>query len=312
MIVVEDLHKTFRGAGDALSGVSFTVDAGEFVGYAGPNGAGKSTTVKILTGVLRPTSGAATVDGLVPWRHRRKLTLRTGVVFGQRTQLWWDLPVADSFELVRRLYRIGPADYARDRADLVERLGMGDYLDRPVRALSLGQRMRAELAVAVLPRPAVLFLDEPTIGLDVEAKATLRTFLVERNRTDGTTVLLTTHDTDDLVQLCRRLLIIDRGSLVVDSTVEALQASVGGRRRLVVDLAADVPLAVDGATTESSDGHRRVLSFSTDDVRTPELVARVLESVDVVDLTLEPPDLEQIIRDIYRRGHDGANTPPDR
>ena len=303
MIRVESLSRTFgkRTASlEAVHEISFEIEAGAFVGYAGPNGAGKSTTVKMLTGVLVPTSGTATVAGLVPWKERRKLSERTGVVFGQRTQLWWDLPVADSFELVHRLYRTGPAEHRRDLRALVEQLGLGDFLGRPVRALSLGQRMRAELAAAVLPRPDVLFLDEPTIGLDVEAKAAVRDFLAARNREDGTTIVLTTHDTDDIVRLCRRLLIIDHGRIISDGTVDEVRERFANERRIVVDLVRDELLRVEDATVERAEGHRRWLTFSTDRVAAPEMVARVLAAAEVRDLSLEPPDLEDVIRRIYR------------
>lgn len=312
MIRVEHLSKSFgkRSASlEAVHDVSFEIETGAFVGYAGPNGAGKSTTVKMLTGVLVPTSGTATVSGLVPWKERRRLNQRTGVVFGQRTQLWWDLPVADSFELVHRLYRTAPADHRRDLGALVDTLGLGEFLDRPVRALSLGQRMRAELAAAVLPRPEVLFLDEPTIGLDVEAKAAVRDFLAARNREEGTTIVLTTHDTDDIVRLCRRLLVIDHGRIISDGTVDELRARFTDERRLVVDLVSDVPLDVDGATVERAEGHRRWITFSSADVAAPEMVARVLRAAEVRDLSLEPPDLEDVIRRIYR-GETGEAGPP--
>lgn len=312
MIRVEGLSKTFgrrASALDAVHEVSFEIEAGSFVGYAGPNGAGKSTTVKLLTGILVPTSGTATVAGLVPWKQRRALNRRTGVVFGQRTQLWWDLPLADSFDLVHRLYRTRVTDHRRDLAELTELLQLGPFLDRPVRSLSLGQRMRGELAAAVLPRPEILFLDEPTIGLDVEAKATVREFLSTRNREAGTTILLTTHDTDDIVRLCERLLIIDRGRIISDGSVDALRERFGDRRRLVVDLEHDVPLEVSGAVTERAEGRRRWLTFSTADVAAPELVARVMAAADVRDLTLEPPDLEDVIRRIYRGEADGSPGP---
>ena len=309
MIRVEGLSKTFgrrAGALDAVDDVSFEIKPGAFVGYAGPNGAGKSTTVKLLTGILVPSSGTATVAGLIPWKQRRALNRRTGVVFGQRTQLWWDLPLADSFDLVHRLYRTRADDHRTDLAELVELLQLGPFLGRPVRALSLGQRMRGELAAAVLPRPDILFLDEPTIGLDVEAKATVREFLSERNREAGTTILLTTHDTDDIVRLCERLLIIDRGRIISDGSVEALRERFGDRRRLTVDLEHDVTLQVAGATTERAEGRRRWLTFSTTEISAPEMVARVMAAAEVRDLTLEPPDLEDVIRRIYRGEADGS------
>jgi ABC-2 type transport system ATP-binding protein len=294
----------------AVAGIDLHVPAGEFVGYAGPNGAGKSTTVKMLTGILVPTSGTVTVDGLVPWRQRRALAARIGVVFGQRTSLWWDLPLARSFDLVRHLYGVPAADHVRRLDHLVELLGLGPQLAQPVRQLSLGQRMRAELAAAVLPAPRVLFLDEPTIGLDVDAKAVVRGFLAELNRTEGTTVVLTTHDVDDLVRLCRRLLVIDHGRLIHDGAVEDLPRLFGGHRVLVVDLVDDRPLEVPGARLLRAEGARRWLEFSPAEVSAPELVARVLAAVEVRDLTLEAPDIEDVVRRIYRGEVTGPTPPP--
>jgi ABC-2 type transport system ATP-binding protein len=236
----------------------------------------------------------------VPSRERRRLARRIGVVFGQRSQLWWDLPLRESFELVGHLYRIPAADRQRRLARLDEALGLGRLLQTPVRSLSLGQRMRAELAAAVLPAPRVLFLDEPTIGLDVEAKAAVRDFLRELNRVEGTTVILTTHDLDDITRLCSRLMIIDRGRLIYDGTVEELRSAYGTTRVLVVDLVEDEPVEVSGATVARVEGRRRWLEFARDEVSAAELVARVLAGHEVADLTLEEPDIEDIVRRIYR------------
>jgi ABC-2 type transport system ATP-binding protein len=303
MIEVEGLRKRFRtrrGPVEAVAGIDFRVEAGEFVGYAGPNGAGKSTTVKIMSGILLPSDGRVVVDGLVPYRERKRLARRIGVVFGQRSQLWWDLPLRESFELVGHLYRISPADRAARLARLAEVLALGPLLAVPVRSLSLGQRMRAELAAAVLPAPRVLFLDEPTIGLDVEAKAAVRDFLRELNRDHGTTVILTTHDLDDIAQLCSRLMIIDHGRLIYDGTVEGLRAAYGTTRVLVLDLVEDEPVEVPGATVTRAEGRRRWLEFARDEVSAAALVARVLAGHEVADLTLEEPDIEDIVRRIYR------------
>ncbi len=292
IIEVTGLRKQFRtrrGRVTAVDGLDFDVSAGDFVGYAGPNGAGKSTTIKMMTGILVPSAGRITVDGLVPWRERRRLARRIGVVFGQRSQLWWDLPLEQSFELVRHLYRVPAADHRRRLDELIEVLQLAPLLARPVRSLSLGQRMRSELAAAVLPAPRVLFLDEPTIGLDVEAKAAVRDFLRKLNQTEGITVILTTHDLDDISELCRRLLIIDHGRTIYDGTVTGLRRRYGTTRVLVVDLLQDTEVVVHGARVVRADGHRRWLEFGRDEVSAAELIARVMARHEVVDLTLEEP-----------------------
>jgi ABC-2 type transport system ATP-binding protein len=308
MIEVEGLRKRFktrRGPVEAVAGIDFRVEAGEFVGYAGPNGAGKSTTVKMMSGILLPSGGRVVVDDLVPWQQRKRLARRIGVVFGQRSQLWWDLPLRESFELVGHLYRISPADRARRLARLAEVLALGPLLPVPVRSLSLGQRMRAELAAAVLPAPRVLFLDEPTIGLDVEAKAAVRGFLRELNRVEGTTVILTTHDLDDIALLCSRLMIIDHGRMVFDGTIDQLHADYGSTRMLLVDLADPAATLVPGpgwagARVIRAEGHRRWIRFAREQISAAELVALVLAEHQVLDLSIMEPDLEDVIRRIYR------------
>ncbi|WP_433359974.1 ABC transporter ATP-binding protein [Streptosporangium sp. CA-115845] len=212
----------------AVRDLSFSVEAGEFVGYLGPNGAGKSTTIKMLTGILAPTSGSIRVAGLDPTRRRTALARRIGVVFGQRTTLWWDLPLRDSFELVRHLYKVDQQDFRRRLTELTELLGLADFMGTPVRQLSLGQRMRGDITAALLHDPAVLVLDEPTIGLDVVSKAAMRDFLLRLNAERGTTVLLTTHDLGDMEKLCRRVMLIDRGSLAFDGTLDDLRATAPG------------------------------------------------------------------------------------
>jgi ABC-2 type transport system ATP-binding protein len=284
----------------AVDDVSFGVPAGELLALLGPNGAGKSTTIKMLSGVLVPSGGQARVAGHVPHLDRQANARRIGAVFGQRTQLWWDLPLEESFELVGHLYRIPAADRRARLRRLEEVLALGPLLPVPVRSLSLGQRMRAELAAAVLPSPEVLFLDEPTIGLDVEAKAAVRDFLRELNRDEGTTVILTTHDLDDITRLCSRLMIIDHGRLIYDGTVEALRTAYGTTRVLVVDLAEDEPVQVRGAVLARAEGRRRWLEFARDEVSAAELIARLLAGHEVADLTLEEPDIEDIVRRIYR------------
>jgi len=304
MIEARSLTKRFKarhGSVTAVDGVDFDVPAGEFVGYVGPNGAGKSTTVKMMCGILRPTAGTIVVDGLVPCDDRRTLARRMGVVFGQRSQLWWDLPLRDSFHLVRRLYNVADADFRRRLDDVGQVLELGPLLDVPVRTLSLGQRMRGELAAAVLPAPRVLFLDEPTIGLDVEAKAAVRTFLAELNREQGTTTVLTTHDLGDIVSLCRRLLIIDHGRVIFDGSIDGLRSAFGVGRGVVVDLVKDGPVEVEGAAVLRSEGRRHWLQVPRDQ-NVAEVVGRLLGNYEVEDLTVEEPDIEDIVRRIYREG----------
>ena len=310
MITAEGLTKQFRtrrGPVTAVDGVSFQIDAGEFVGYVGPNGAGKSTTIKMMCGVLVPSEGTLKVDGLVPSRERRALARRMGVVFGQRTQLWWDLPLRHSFRLVGRLYRIDP-HAMRDRlAELIGLLELEPLLDVPVRSLSLGQRMRGELAAAVLPSPKLLFLDEPTIGLDVEAKAAVRGFLARLNADHQTTVILTTHDLGDIVELCRRILIIDHGRVIYDGTIEGLKDAFAEGRGLVVDLADDAAIDIAGARLVRREGRRHWLQVPRDQ-RLATVVGQLFTDHDVEDLAVEEPDIEDIIRRIYRGGH----PPPSR
>ena len=240
LIEVSGLTRTFRVRGrtdvEAVKELSFEIEAGEMVGYIGPNGAGKSTTIKMLTGILVPTSGTIRVAGVDPSRKRTQLARRIGVVFGQRTTLWWDLPLRDSFDLLQKIYKTDPARHRANLAEFVELLGLGDLLDIPVRQLSLGQRMRGDITAALLHDPEILYLDEPTIGLDVVSKGRLREFLRTLNAERGTTLLLTTHDLQDIEALCRRVIVIDHGTAVYDGTLAGLHQQGGSTRTLVVDL----------------------------------------------------------------------------
>jgi ABC-2 type transport system ATP-binding protein len=292
----------------AVDGVSFTVDAGEMVGYIGPNGAGKSTTIKMLTGILVPSGGRVRVAGVDPQRRRVELARRIGVVFGQRTQLWWDLPLRDSFELLRHIYRVEATRHRRNLESFTELLDLGPFLDTPVRQLSLGQRMRGDLTAALLHDPAIVFLDEPTIGLDVVSKAAVRDFLSYVNREEGTTVLLTTHDLADIEQLCPRMLIIDHGRVIYDGGVAAIKDSVGGDRTLVVDLEDERPaLAVTEGDVVRTDGRRQWITFSKDRTTAARLVAEVAALAPLVDLSVEEPDIEDVVRRIYRDGIDSRS-----
>jgi ABC-2 type transport system ATP-binding protein len=315
VIETEDLTRVFTGRPNrkdrfrrprhvAVDGLSLTIEAGESVGYIGANGAGKSTTIKMLVGILVPTSGAVTTVGLHPLKQRRALARRVGVVFGQRSQLWWDLPVQESFSILSSIHSLPAADERVRTAELVEMLEMGEFLATPVRQLSLGQRMRAEVAAALLHRPELLILDEPTIGLDVLSKQRLREFLVAQRREHGTTLLLTTHDMGDVERLCDRILVVDHGSLAFDGTFDGLARTVGARRELVVDLAAASPdlVDLDGAehVRSESGGLRQRLAFDPQRTTAARVLAAVSERVEVLDLSITEPDIEDVVREIYR------------
>ena len=320
LIVVDGLTKTFRvaerraGAWNALTGlirrrhrlveaikdVSFTLAEGELLGFIGPNGAGKSTTIKILCGILEPTSGRCEVNGLVPWRDRVRHVARIGAVFGQRTQLWWDLPVIESFDLLRDIYRIAPERYRATRDELTARLDLSSLLDIPVRQLSLGQRMRCEIAASLLHEPGVLFLDEPTIGLDAVAKLAVRDFVKTLNVTRGVTVILTTHDMHDIEALTQRVIVIGKGSVLADGSLEALRRGALGERRLWVHFAGEpAPIAVPGTTVRRRQGRSIELAFDPRTTSAHRLIARVAAEFDVEDVHLEEPPIEEVIARFY-------------
>jgi ABC-2 type transport system ATP-binding protein len=287
----------------AVDDLSFTLRRGETVGYIGANGAGKSTTIKLITGILTPTGGSVRTCGLAPVAQRRRLARHVGVVFGQRSQLWWDLPLDDSLSILAAIHHLSPERLRTRRAELVERLDLTDFLDRPVRQLSLGQRMRGELAAALLHSPELIVLDEPTVGLDVLSKERLRLFLAEELATTGRTLLLTTHDMDDVERLCRRLLVVDHGRLVYDGDRAGLVARVGARRVLVVDLADPTdPLdAVPGTTLLSCEagGLRQRLAFVPDRTTAASVLDAVSRVAAVRDLSIEEPDIEDVVRRLY-------------
>ncbi|MFE1557819.1 ATP-binding cassette domain-containing protein [Streptomyces sp. NPDC058734] len=284
----------------AVDGISFAIARGEVVGYIGPNGAGKSTTIKMLTGILTPSGGRLRVAGIDPARERMRLAHRIGVVFGQRTTLWWDLPLKDSYGLMRRMYRIPAARYAENLERCVERLDLAELLDVPVRQLSLGQRMRGDIAAALLHDPEVLYLDEPTIGLDVVSKAKVRGFLRQLNEERGTTVLLTTHDLQDIEQLCERVMVIDHGRLMYDGALGGLHTlGEGSERTLVVDLERELPpVEVAGARVVKVEGPRQWLAFPAGESAAP-LVAAVAARYPLLDLSVRDPDIEDVIARMY-------------
>ncbi|MDR4509458.1 MAG: ATP-binding cassette domain-containing protein [Candidatus Brocadiaceae bacterium] len=285
----------------AVDSVTFTVRCGEFVGYVGENGAGKSTTIKMLTGILVPTSGTATVNGIVPYEDRKKNAAKIGVVFGQRTQLWWDLPVRESFDLLRVIFRVSKPDFDQQMKKLDKALVLDPLLEMPVRKLSLGQRMRCDLAASLIHNPPVLFLDEPTIGLDVLAKESIREFLRELNKNEGTTIILTTHDMNDIEQLCKRLIILDEGRILYDGETEVL------KRRFIHEKVIEVEFHEDngnineipGITVVREQGCKKWLTYDNNNSGIGEVISILATQYKIKDLSVKEPSVESIIRNIY-------------
>ena len=330
-ISVEHLSKTFRArrqpAGErvglrrflmpasrqdvpAVRDLSFEIAAGERVAFIGPNGAGKSTTLKILTGILDPTSGRAEVAGLVPWRQRRRLAMEIGIVFGQRSQLWYHLPVRASLDLIAAIYSIDSGTYRSRLVRLAESFEIVDLLDRPVAQLSLGQRIRAEIVAASLHAPKILLLDEPTIGLDVTAKAALRDHLNALSREEGTTVLLTSHDTGDIERICERVVLIDHGRLLLDLPLERLRREFLRTRTIVLATDEEHPsLDLPGVATVASEPYRLTLAVDVAVTPIERAVETALARLSLRDIVIENPPLEAVIAAIYR-GEAGPPVPP--
>jgi ABC-2 type transport system ATP-binding protein len=294
----------------AVDGINLSIERGEFVGYIGPNGAGKSTTIKMLTGILMPTSGEILANGFHPYRDRARYTHGIGVVFGQRTQLWWDIAAIESFKLLRRIYDVPERDF-RERLDLFRHLlHLDEFLRTPVRKLSLGQRMRCDIAAALLHSPPILFLDEPTIGLDVVAKDRIRAFLKEINRTLKTTILLTTHDLSDIEELCRRIVIIDHGKLIYDGTLEGLRERLGRINQVSIHLEdRNHSLSLDRAIGTTNGMHwERVddftyrIRYNRDQVSSAEVIRKIVNEVPVRDIYIEEQPIEEVIKTIYSEG----------
>jgi ABC-2 type transport system ATP-binding protein len=284
----------------AVDGISFDLQPGELVGYIGPNGAGKSTTIKMLTGLLVPTSGELRVQGQVPWKSRRSYVAHIGVVFGQRTTLWWDLPVIESLNLLQYIYRIPDKVFQANLSEFRDLLELDPFLDTPVRSLSLGQRMRADLCAALLHNPPLLFLDEPTIGLDVVAKERIRQFIQAVNRERGTTVILTTHDLSDVEKLCQRVMIIDHGKLLFDGDLAALRNRFSPTRSLVVEMAESyAEVGIEGAQVIARDNTQVTYQFERNAITASELIGRLSARYRLRDLTVTEPAIEDTIRRIY-------------
>ncbi len=285
----------------ALQGLSFQAEKGELIGYIGPNGAGKSTTVKILSGILTPDSGTVSIGGLVPWAQRKEHVRRIGVVFGQRMQLWWDVPILDSYALLRDIYRIPEEDYCSRLKELTEALQLEDLLRTPLRLLSLGQRMRAELCGSLLHRPELLFLDEPTIGLDSVSKLKLRDFLREENARHGTTVLLTTHDMEDIAALCSRVMVLGHGRKLYDGDFPALLSRYDTARTMLIRFEQEGTLPVFPASAAvSREGENLKIVYSPREVPTADLLALLRQAGPIREMTIQPQNIDHLIADMYR------------
>ncbi|MBE9473363.1 MAG: ATP-binding cassette domain-containing protein [Chloroflexi bacterium] len=284
----------------AVDGINFVIQPGELVGYLGPNGAGKSTTLKMLTGLLVPTSGEIRVNNHIPWKSCTEYVAEIGAVFGQRSTLWWDLPVIESLDLLQHIYKIPEDRFQQNFGEFRELLELDPFLNTPVRALSLGQRMRADICAALLHDPKLLFLDEPTIGLDVVAKERIRHFIEHINQARGITVLLTTHDLSDVEKLCKRVMIIDHGKLLYDGKLDLLRERFGEKRQLIVDFVEEYEIiSIEGAVIADQEGSRITFHFSGQDITASELINKLSAQYRIRDLEVREPDIETTIRRIY-------------
>ena len=285
----------------ALEDVSFDIERGELIGYIGPNGAGKSTTVKILSGILTPDGGEALVGGQIPWKNRKEYVRHIGVVFGQRMQLWWDVPILDSYSLLKDIYRIPETAYQKRLNELTEALNLGELLRTPLRQMSLGQRMRAELCGSLLHQPEMLFLDEPTIGLDAISKLALRDFLKWENREHRTTILLTTHDMEDIAALCSRVMVLGHGQKLYDGSLQNLLHRYDRRRDVDIrydgnDRTPDLPESV--IMRKEGEGFR--ITYEPDKLPTAELLSLLQQAGPIHELTVQPQNIDHMIAEMYR------------
>lgn len=302
---IQDLYSRQYRNFRAVDAVSFSIAEGEMVGYIGPNGAGKSTSIKMLTGILVPSSGRIEANGFNPWKERTRYARTIGVVFGQRTQLWWDIGVVESFRLLQKIYEVPEAEYQERLKKFDAVLELKRYLHTPVRKLSLGERMRCDVAAALLHNPPLLFLDEPTIGLDIVAKESIRSFLKEVNREYGTTMLLTTHDLSDIEELCHRLMIIDHGKVLYDGGLAELKRMLWKESALKVDLrdreqaALLAAFAMPGVKVERLDELSYRLHFRREEVSSADLIRRIVNEVEVLDIAMEEQSIEEVVRRIY-------------
>ncbi|QMV41359.1 ABC transporter ATP-binding protein [Cohnella cholangitidis] len=312
---IQDLFKREHTEVTAVKDISFQIPQGEICGYIGENGAGKSTTIKMLTGILVPTSGKLVVNGYVPYKDREKFVQEIGVVFGQRSQLWWDIGVIESFRLLRKVYRVSEADFRHRLDELVETLQLQDLLNRPVRKLSLGQRMRCELVAALLHNPSILFLDEPTIGLDIVVKTEIREFLKRLNKEQGTTILLTTHDLQDIEALCSRVIMLDDGRIIYDGGLDELKSRWGKGREVqfqfteAVTLPKVTAMTGDLAVRWSLENDVTAKVWIPREMNVSEVLSRVVGHQDISDIKIFETNTDEIVREIYQSG--SADAPRD-
>jgi ABC-2 type transport system ATP-binding protein len=285
----------------ALNDISFSIEPGEIVGYIGPNGAGKSTTIKIMSGILVPDKGNCNIMGFTPWKDRVQYVKNIGVVFGQRSQLWWDVPVIDSFELLRDIYKVSQAEYRHNLNLLVEALELENILNSPVRQLSLGQRMRCEIAASLLHSPKILFLDEPTIGLDAVSKIAVRQFIKKINQEKGVTIILTTHDMSDIEALAERVILIGKGTLLYDGSLAELRKRFGTQKTITVEYQENPhPFHIPGTTMLSWSPERAVLSVDTESILISEVIAQLSNKVEIIDVAIETRPIEEMIVELYK------------
>jgi ABC-2 type transport system ATP-binding protein len=285
----------------ALKDISFSINPGEIVGYIGPNGAGKSTTIKVMSGILVPDSGSCTIMGYNPWQDRVQYVKNIGVVFGQRSQLWWDVPVIDSFELLRDIYKVPQQEYEENVKQLIEALELKDIINSPVRQLSLGQRMRCEIAASLLHSPKILFLDEPTIGLDAVSKMAVRQFIKKINQEKGVTVILTTHDMSDIEALAERVILIGKGTLLYDGSLSELRSKFGTQKTITIDYRENHnPIQIPEATTISWSPERAILSVDTERVLISEVITQLSSKVELIDVEIDSRPIEEIIVQLYK------------
>lgn len=320
MIKVEHISKTYqvnrRNAGfseafkalfnkqyeciKALDDISFTIKEGEMVGYIGPNGAGKSSTIKVLSGILTPDSGSCIINGRIPWKNRISHVQEIGVVFGQRSQLWWDVPVIDSFELLRDIYKIPKSIYQNNLEELVTLLNLEQIIRTPARMLSLGQRMRCEIAASLLHNPQILFLDEPTIGLDAVSKLNVRDFILERNRKYNTTVILTTHDMQDIESLTKRIILIGKGRILMDGHLEDIRKQFSTEKRLTIDFNGENLTLKDGMTLLSMEKQHAVITIDLNKLTVADAIFYLSNQVEVQDISVDGPSTDEIVAELYK------------